>query len=72
MLGSEVFTKPDITAMLAALVFMQQQAGGSSPHDAAYRNGFAAGIMSVATALHISAAEVTARLPDGARRLVRD
>jgi hypothetical protein len=68
MIGSEVFTKPDITAMLAALVLVQQQAGGSSPHDAAYRNGFAAAILAVATALHISAGEVTARLPDGARR----
>ncbi len=59
---SEVFLREDITALLAAIALTAAATGGNSPHDAAYRRGFAAAIGAVATGLHIAPGAIAARL----------
>jgi hypothetical protein len=59
MSRSEVFMREDLEAILRAiaLTVAVTSAGAQSPHDAAFRRGFAAAIAAVATATHIEVNE---------------
>jgi hypothetical protein len=59
---SDVFMRSDVAALLAAIALTAVATGGNSPHDAAYRRGFAAAVAAVATALHIAPEEISGRL----------
>ena len=50
--------REDIAALLASIALTAAATGGNSPHDAAYRRGFAAALAAVATGLRISPGKV--------------
>lgn len=55
---SEVFLREDLQDILAAITLTVHMTGGNSPHDAAYRRGFATAIAAIATATHIDISDV--------------
>ena len=70
---SAVYSVGDLTAILSAIALTAQMTGGNSPHDAAFRRGFATAIAAMATATHIDisdVAELTGR--SGARVVCRE
>jgi len=57
---STVCLREDMVALLSALSVLARitMEGRNSPHDAAFRRGFAAALYAVATALHIPPAQI--------------
>jgi hypothetical protein len=53
-----VFLREDIAAILAAIALISNQSDQSGPHAAAYRRGINTTLAALATALHISPAEL--------------
>jgi hypothetical protein len=63
--------RDEVEALLSAIMLTAAATGGNSPHDAAYRRGFAAAIGAVATGLQIPPGAICERLAgfDGRGRL---
>jgi len=55
---SDVFPRADLAAILRAIALTAAMAGGNSPHDLAFQRGFAAALAAVATAVHVTPAEL--------------
>ena len=71
MSAKHLYADGDLAQILSAITLTAAATGGNSPHDAAFRRGFAAAIGAVATAVGVSPAAIGARLApcDGLVRL---
>jgi len=55
---TDFYLHSDLVAILRAIALTAATAGGNSPHDLAFQRGFAAAIAAVATAVHVTPAEL--------------
>jgi len=55
---TDFYLHSDLVAILRAIALTAATAAGNSPHDLAFQRGFAAALAAVATAVHVTPAEL--------------